>query len=67
MKLATLADVSDLIGHLPAEHRKRPSWKHVTAEPDKAGTAADLLSHDEARKIAANIVRLPDLLARPQY
>jgi hypothetical protein len=30
-------------------------------------TAAGLLTRDEARRIAINIVKLPELVKRPQY
>jgi hypothetical protein len=32
MTIKTLADVRTLIGHLPADRRTRPTWRHVTAE-----------------------------------
>jgi hypothetical protein len=41
MTLKTLADVRTLIGHLPADRRERPTWRHVTAELDKAVAGED--------------------------
>jgi hypothetical protein len=35
MKLETLDDIRTLMRQLPAEHRERRSWRHVTAELDK--------------------------------
>jgi len=32
MTLRTLADLRELMRHLPVEHRERPTWRHVAAE-----------------------------------
>jgi hypothetical protein len=38
MKLATLADVRDLVErHLPTQYRNKPTWRHVSTEIAKAG------------------------------
>jgi hypothetical protein len=37
MTLKTLADVRELMRHLPPEHRERPTWRHVAAELEQAG------------------------------
>ena len=41
MTLKTLADVRELMRHLPAEHRERPTWRHVAAELEQAAAGAD--------------------------
>ncbi len=41
MTLKTLANVRELMRHLPAEHRERPTWRHVAAELEKAAAGAD--------------------------
>jgi hypothetical protein len=43
MTLKTLADVRELMRHLPADRRQRTTWRHVAAQlteaADGAGTA----------------------------
>jgi hypothetical protein len=39
--LKTLADVRELLRHLPEDRRARPTWWHVAAELDKAAAGAD--------------------------
>jgi hypothetical protein len=36
MELTTLADVRELIKHLPKGHRERSTWRHVAACLDEA-------------------------------
>lgn len=40
MKLETLADVRELMRHLPPEHRERPTWRHVAADLEQAAAGA---------------------------
>jgi hypothetical protein len=42
MTIATLADVRELMRHLPADHRVGSTWQHVVAELDKAARGADM-------------------------
>jgi hypothetical protein len=41
MKLRTLTDVRELLGHLPKETRARDTWQHVETELTKAAAGAD--------------------------
>jgi hypothetical protein len=37
----TLADVSQLLRHLPKEHRAKETWQHVAAQLDEAARGVD--------------------------
>ncbi len=52
MTLKTLADVRMLMRHLPAEHRERPTWRHVAAELEQAAAGADTVDVVVALRLA---------------
>jgi hypothetical protein len=41
MTLKTLADVRELMRHLPEDRRERPTWRHVASQLDKAAAGTD--------------------------
>ncbi|MGB6936364.1 MAG: hypothetical protein WBE14_06610 [Xanthobacteraceae bacterium] len=52
MDLVTLADVRELLGHLPKETRAKSTWQHVKSELDKAAGGADPVSLSVALQMA---------------
>ena len=42
MVLATLADVRELIRHLPEDRRERPMWQRVAADIEAAAAGGDV-------------------------
>ncbi len=63
MTIATLADVRELMRHLPAEHRERPTWRHVAAVLKQAAAGADTIDVDVALRLA---LMLENVECRPK-
>ncbi len=63
MTLKTLADVRELMRHLPAEHRGRPTWRHVAAELEQAAAGADTVEVDVAVRL---VLMLENVECRPK-
>jgi hypothetical protein len=51
MQLKTLADVRELMCHLPAEHRHRPTWRYVEAEITDAARSGDVVGASAALRM----------------
>jgi len=43
MKLRTLADVRELMHHLPADHRQRSTWRYVASQLANAAGGGDVI------------------------
>ncbi len=63
MTLKTLADVRELMRHLPPEHRQRPTWRHVAAELEQAAAGADPVDVAVALRLA---LMLENVECRPK-
>jgi hypothetical protein len=42
MRLVTLADVRELLGHLPQDHREKSTWRHVREQLDQVARGGEL-------------------------
>jgi hypothetical protein len=63
MTLRTLADVRELMGHLPQDHRSRSTWYRVAADIEAAADGGDI----EGAAIALRLVlMLEGVECRPQ-
>ena len=58
MMLKTLADVRDLLRHLPEDRRARPTWRHVAAELDKAAAGANAVDVSIALRMVLMLERV---------
>jgi hypothetical protein len=52
MTLKTLADVRELMRHLPKDRRARSTWRHVAAELENAAAGADAVDVAVALRLA---------------
>ena len=63
MTLKTLADVRELMRHLPADRRERPTWRHVAAQLTEAAADADRAEVSIALRM---VLMLEGIECRPQ-
>jgi len=55
MTLKTLADVRELMRHLPPEHRERTPWRHFAAELEQAAAGADTVDVAVALRLVLSL------------
>jgi hypothetical protein len=58
MTLKTLADVRELMRHLPEDRRERPTWRHVASQLDKAAAGTDPADFVVALRMVLSIERV---------
>lgn len=63
MKLRTLADVRELLGHLPKDYRAKETWQHVAKTLDEAARGGDALDVAVALKL---VLSMEGIMSRPQ-
>ena len=61
--LKTLADVRELMRHLPEDRRERPTWRYVTAQLAEAAAGADTVDVAIALRM---VLMLEGVECRPQ-
>jgi 2-keto-3-deoxy-L-rhamnonate aldolase RhmA len=59
MTLKTLADVRELIRHVPAGRRALPTWQHVDAQLKLAAAGGEIADIDTALRLVLAIERVP--------
>lgn len=63
MTLKTLADVRELMRHLAAEHRERPTWRYVAQQLAEAAAGADTVDVAIALRL---VLMLENVECRPK-
>jgi hypothetical protein len=58
VKTATLADVRELMRHLPESHRDKATWQNVAEELDKAAAGADVAGVSLALRLVLMLERV---------
>ena len=58
LHIATLADVRELMRHLPPDHREGPTWRHVASQLEKAAAGADVIDVFVALRLALSLERV---------